>query len=132
MALTLDDLRGIDLNDISSWPRSVKVAAAVLVCLAILAAGYWFIIKDQLAELEKVERQEVALRDEFSKKKALAVNQVAYTQQMLEMHALSRVCTVQRLIQDQQFRIVHECRGQTDALAHPARVLRHRPVLCIR
>lgn len=85
MALTLDDLRNIDFNDIAGWPRSVKVAAAVLICIVILAAGYWFIIKDQLAELEKAERAEVALREEFSNKKALAVNLEAYKQQMVEM-----------------------------------------------
>ncbi len=85
MALTFDDIRNIDLNDVSGWPRSVKVAAAVLICILILAAGYWFIIKDQLAELEKVERAEVALREEFRNKKALAVNLEAYKQQMVEM-----------------------------------------------
>lgn len=85
MALTFDDIRNIDPNDIASWPRSVKVAAAVLICLLILAAGYWFIIKDQLAELEKAERVEVTLREEFSRKKALAVNLEAYKQQMVEM-----------------------------------------------
>lgn len=85
MALTFDDLRNIDPNDIASWPRSVKIAAGVLICLLILAAGYWFIIKDQLAELEKAERVEVTLREEFSRKKALAVNLEAYKQQMVEM-----------------------------------------------
>lgn len=85
MALTFDDIRNIDLNDVAGWPRSVKVAAAVLVCILILAAGYWFIIKDQLAELEKAERAEVALREEFRNKKALAVNLEAYKQQMVEM-----------------------------------------------
>lgn len=85
MALTLDDLRNIDPNDISSWPRSVKIFVAALICIAILGAGYWFIIKDQLAELEKSERAEVALRDEFSRKKALAINLEAYKQQMVEM-----------------------------------------------
>lgn len=85
MALTFDDLRNIDLNDVAGWPRSVKVAAAVLICILILAAGYWFIIKDQLAELEKAERAEVALREEFRNKKALAVNLEAYKQQMVEM-----------------------------------------------
>lgn len=85
MALTFDDLRNIDLNDVAGWPRSVKVAAAVLICILILAAGYWFIIKDQLAELEKSERAEVALREEFRNKKALAVNLEAYKQQMDEM-----------------------------------------------
>lgn len=85
MALTMDDLRSIDFNDIAGWPRSVKVAAAVLICIVILGAGYWFIIKDQLAELEKVERAEVALKQEFEGKKALAVNLEAYKQQMVEM-----------------------------------------------
>lgn len=85
MALTLDDLRSIDLNDIASWPRSVKIAAAVLVCIVILAAGYWFIIKDQIAELEQAERQELALKDEFREKKALAINLDAYKRQMDEM-----------------------------------------------
>lgn len=85
MALTMDDLRSVDLNDIPSWPRSVKIAAAVLIALIILGVGYWFIIKDQLAELEKTERAELALREEFSEKKALAVNLEAYKQQMVEM-----------------------------------------------
>lgn len=85
MALTLDELRSIDLRDIAGWPRSVKIAAAVLVCIALLASGYWFIIKDQLAELEKAEREELALKNEFSEKKALAVNLDAYRQQMDEM-----------------------------------------------
>lgn len=85
MALTMDDLRSIDLNDISGWPRSVKIAAAVLVSILILAAGYWFIVKDQLAELEEAERREVALKEEFRKKKALAINLEAYKKQMAEM-----------------------------------------------
>lgn len=85
MALTLDDLRSIDFNDVAGWPRSVKIAAAVLVCILILAGGYWFIIKDQLAALEKVEREEIALKDDFTEKKALAVNLEAYKEQMDEM-----------------------------------------------
>ena len=85
MALTLDDLRSIELNDISGWPRSVKIAATVLVCIIILGAGYWFIVKDQLAQLEKIERQELTLKEEFMKKKALAINLEAYKQQMVEM-----------------------------------------------
>ena len=85
MALTLDDLRNVDLNDISSWPRSVKVLAMVIVCVLILAAGYWFIVKDQIENLDRAQRRELALKDEFLKKKALAINLDAYRQQMVEM-----------------------------------------------
>lgn len=87
MALTLDDLRDIDLNDIAGWPRSVKILAAVVVCIVILAGGYWFIIKDQVTQLEKKQREELTLKDDFKEKKALAVNLDAYKKQMDEMQA---------------------------------------------
>ncbi|MGA8260725.1 MAG: type 4a pilus biogenesis protein PilO [Arenicellales bacterium] len=85
MALTLDDLRNVDLNDVSSWPRSVKVLAMIIVCILILAAGYWFIVKDQIKSLDQAERRELALKEQFLRKKALAINLSAYQQQMVEM-----------------------------------------------
>lgn len=85
MALTLDDLRSIDLNDVAGWPRSVKIAAAVLVCILILAGGYWFIVKDQIANLDSAKRREVALKGELTKKAHLASHLAAYEQQMQEI-----------------------------------------------
>lgn len=85
MALTLDDLRNVDLNDIASWPRSVKILAAIVVCVLILLAGYWFIVKDEISNLNKAERRELSLKQEFLKKKALAINLDAYKAQMVEM-----------------------------------------------
>lgn len=85
MALSLSDFQDIDLNDIAGWPRSVKIFASILICAAILFAGYWFIVKDQIAELEAAERQEQTLRTTFLKKKELAINLEAYRQQMVEI-----------------------------------------------
>src|SRR5262245_39402438 len=39
-------------------------------------------------------------------------------QQLLEVHTLSRIGTVERLIQDQELRVVNQRGGQADALAH--------------
>ncbi len=83
--MALRDLQEIDLNDIGSWPLWLKIAGTGVVCIAILAAGYWFIIKDQYANLQKLQRQEVQLKDSYLKKKALAINLDAYRQQMQEI-----------------------------------------------
>lgn len=83
--MALRDLQEVDFNDIASWPLWLKVTGAGVICVAILAAGYWFIIKDQYADLQKLQRQEAQLKDTFLKKKALAINLSAYRQQMKEM-----------------------------------------------
>ena len=84
MAGFIEDIRGIDINDIGSATRNAKLFLAGLLCIAILAAGYYFIIKDQRVELESVEKKEPGLKDTFLEKKALAINLDAYKQQMIE------------------------------------------------
>ena len=83
--MTLDDLKNIDVNDIASWPVALKVIGILVICVLILIAGYWFIIKGELEEYDSAERKEVSLRETFLNKKALAVNLPAYKQQMEEM-----------------------------------------------
>lgn len=83
--MALRDLQELDFNDIGSWPLWLKVTGAAVICGAVLAAGYWFIIKDQYADLQKLQRQEAQLKDSYLKKKALAINLGAYRQQMKEI-----------------------------------------------
>lgn len=83
--MALSDIRELDFNDIPSWPTSFKVAATLLLSGAILFAGYWFIVKDQITELERQQAEENRLRKEFSDKKALAINLEAYRQQIEEI-----------------------------------------------
>lgn len=83
--MNLEDLNNIDFNDISSWPLPIKIVGIVIVCAAILFAGYWFILKDEQEKLAAVEKKELELRTTFSNKKALAINLPAYKQQMEEM-----------------------------------------------
>ena len=84
MAGFIEDIKGIDINDIGSATRNAKLFLAGLLCIGILAAGYYFIIKDQLIELEAVENKEPGLKSTFLEKKALAINLDAYKQQMVE------------------------------------------------
>jgi len=83
--VTLDDLKSLDINNLSSWPLPIKVTAIALLCAGILGAGYWFFILPELESLERAEAQEQSLRKQFLDKKALAINLPAYKQQMQEM-----------------------------------------------
>ena len=79
-----EELSNIDINDIGSWTRRVKFLMAGLLCIAILFAGYHFIIKEQLADLDVVKTKEQQLKDTFLDKKALAINLDAYKAQNVE------------------------------------------------
>jgi len=83
--MALADVRDIDFGDVASWPSWFKIVMAGVVCVLILFAGYWFIVKDQIANLERVQKQEVALKKTYLDKKALAINLEAYRAQMKEM-----------------------------------------------
>jgi len=86
--ITLDDLNNIDINDIKKIgmaPLPVKIGLIAVVCIAVIAAGYFLDTTKQLEELEKTEKEEVALRQTFSQKQAKAANLDAYKQQLAEM-----------------------------------------------
>jgi type IV pilus assembly protein PilO len=83
--MTLDDLKNIDINNLSSWPVPIKIAGILIVCGIILFAGYWFLIQGELEEYGEAQKKEVSLRETYMNKKALAVNLPAYREQMEEM-----------------------------------------------
>jgi len=80
----IEELNGLDFNDIGSWSRRVKIMMSSLICIGILFAGYHFVIKDQIARLEQVEKIEPQLKQSYLEKKALAINLDAYKAQMVE------------------------------------------------
>lgn len=80
----IEELQGIDINDMASWTRRVKLFMAGLLCIAIVAAGYYFIIKDQQVALTNEENKEPGLKRTYKSKKALAINLDAYKEQMVE------------------------------------------------
>ena len=83
--MTLDDLKNINFNDLSSWPLLVKIVGIGFICVAILVGGYFFFIQGMLDAYEAEKRKEEGLRETFLNKKALAINLPAYKQQMEEM-----------------------------------------------
>lgn len=79
------DINDLDFDNVGSWPVPVKLVIWSVLFIGVLAAGYYYHIKDLQTELAKVEAKEVTLKTDFEKKAFQAANLEAYRQQMAEM-----------------------------------------------
>jgi type IV pilus assembly protein PilO len=83
--IKLDELDVDDLKKVGSAPLPVKIVVIIILCVALVAAGYFLDTTKQKAALEKSIAEEKQLRQVFSKKQAKAANLEAYKQQLEEM-----------------------------------------------
>ncbi len=79
------DLNELEFNDISAWPMPVRVFTIVLICAGIFFMGFWFDTKKQMAELERIEKEEIQLKNTFEPTQHKAANLEAYKAQMVTM-----------------------------------------------
>lgn len=86
--IDLKAISEIDYNNLGEAPGFVKAGIILLIIAALAGAGYWFVIKDQIAELERAERTEQQLRTEFEGKQRRAANLAAYEAQLQEMQLM--------------------------------------------
>ena len=75
----------LDPNKIGSWPGPLKGAVILVLCAALLGAGYWFDTKDQLVKLETSQKKEVELKGVFEIKQRKAANLQSLREQLKEM-----------------------------------------------
>ena len=83
--MRLDDIRRLNLRDAGSWPLLPKVVALLLVFLAIVGAGAFLDWKDQWEALDRAQQEEARLKEQYTEKKAKAVNFDLYVQQLKEI-----------------------------------------------
>ena len=84
--MNLDELNELDYQDMGNWPLLAKAIAIALLCIVILFAGYWFDTKDQQAEIERLEKKERTLKQDFKNNARKAANLELYKQQMVDMN----------------------------------------------
>lgn len=78
----IEELQYLDPNDPGKWPRQIVLLALLVLFIAMIAGGYYFVWKDQLTQLENVQTEEQALKDTFLVKKRSAVNLPVLKQQL--------------------------------------------------
>lgn len=85
--MEMPDLSKLDLdpNNIGNWPGPLKGVVILLLCAALLGAGYWFDTKDQLVALESAQNKEVELKRVFEIKQRKAANLEPLREQLKEM-----------------------------------------------
>lgn len=83
--MNLQELNELDFSNLGDWPLAIKLVLVVLVLTGVLAAGYYLDTQDQLVQLERVEKEEVALKQTFEEKQARAANLEDYKRQLAEM-----------------------------------------------
>jgi type IV pilus assembly protein PilO len=83
--MDLDDLRSLNLKDVGNWPLLPKSLALTAIVIVIVAFGYLFDWRDQWESLELAKTEELKLKDQYSQKKAKAINFELYVQQLNEV-----------------------------------------------
>lgn len=82
------DLRNLDFNNAGAWPIQVKLGACVLLGAVIIGIAWYLFVSDQRISLEKEERTEVTLREEFQGKQGRAANLEPLKQQLAQMEVM--------------------------------------------
>ena len=83
-----DDIQHhLEPDNIGTAPIGIKLGVFTFLFVAIIAAGIYFDTQNQLKELERHERKEVELKEEFKVKADQAAKLELYKEQLAEMEA---------------------------------------------
>ena len=83
--MTLDELNSLDPKNIGAWPLPIRIALIAVVCVIVGYITWHYDVQPQLQALEKVEKEEITLRDTFEVKQRKAANLQALKEQLAEM-----------------------------------------------
>jgi len=83
--MNLDDLRKLNWREAGSWPLLPKILILSMILVVIVALGAFLDWKDQWDSLDAARSEEAKLKDQYSQKKAKAINFDLYVQQLKEV-----------------------------------------------
>ena len=83
--MNLDDLKRLDPNQIGAWPWPLRAIVLAFVFIAVLVAGYMFVIKDMLVQKDAIVAEEATLREQLDSKQRRAAALDQYRAQIDEM-----------------------------------------------
>jgi type IV pilus assembly protein PilO len=83
--MTLDDIRRLNIREAGNWPLLPKIVVLGLILVVIVVAGGLLDWRDQFDSLDRVQAEEVKLRESYASKKAKAVNLELYVLQLREI-----------------------------------------------
>ena len=83
--MNLDDLRRLNFRDVGNWPILPKILILLGIFVVIIGAGYALDWNDQWNSLDNARGEETKLKEQYTQKKAKAINFELYVQQLNEV-----------------------------------------------
>jgi type IV pilus assembly protein PilO len=83
--MNVDELRNLNFREVGNWPLLPKVVILTGILVVIVALGALLDWKDQWESLDAARSEEAKLKDQYSQKKAKAINFDLYVQQLKEV-----------------------------------------------
>ena len=83
--MTVADIQRLKFREVGNWPLLPRVLMLSAILIVILALGTWFDWIDRYDELNRVQQEEVKLKEQYATKKAKAINFDIYVQQLKEI-----------------------------------------------
>lgn len=74
----------LELDNIGQWPAAAKLLLAVFLAVAVLFLGYFLLINDNIKTLDRVNAEEVTLKESYQAKYHVAANLELFQAQMIE------------------------------------------------
>ncbi len=82
----VDEMKSLDANDIGRWPFVFRAGVIGVVFTVVVGMGIYFtIVEDKAPALQRVQDEEITLRDVFENKQRKAANYDAYKAQLAQM-----------------------------------------------
>lgn len=81
----VDEIKNLDPNNPGLWPLPFQIGLCLILCAALIFAGFWFHVRDQRDQLAQVQAKEMEYKQTFETKQHKAANLEALKQQMQEM-----------------------------------------------
>ena len=81
----MDELNSLDFENVGGWPTPIKVGAAVLVLILVVALGYFLSITEANQVLDQQKKEEATLLQAYEKKAFQAHNLDQFRKQLVEM-----------------------------------------------
>jgi type IV pilus assembly protein PilO len=83
--MNIEDFSQLDPVNIGNWPIPIKGLIIVVLSVVTLFAGYWFDTQNQIAELAKVQNEEVVLKKTFKTKQLKAATLPQLEDQLVQI-----------------------------------------------
>ena len=82
----VEELKSLDVNDVGRWPLLFRAAVIMIVFVAVVGLGvYWIIIQDKAPQLQRAQEDEQTLRVTFENKQRKAANFKDYQAQLSQI-----------------------------------------------